>query len=591
MCSILVIEARRTPFGVVVAVSTFDCHSHFHIYKGNLNASIKFSCLLNGRMSVLKMCNPDQASKPWVTKVVGLIVMFTLSVAFAVPVGALTPAHTVTFFEQASIVDNNIYFEVSSTSSFLTPISTFTPPFTNPGHTFVNWNTAANGSGTSFTDGANYLFTADIGLYAQWKVVAVAHTVTFLENAISTDALSSFITSTTSLPLTLFPAIAPSFSNPGHTFVNWNTAANGSGTSFLDGESYSFAADITLYAQWALVPVVLTQFVSNGGTGAVAPVSYPVGSTTTLPTISGVTNPGHTFVNWNTAANGSGTSYMGGSSYVFTGDQTLYAQWIANVYQVTYAGNGGSVSPSVFTFTYGTSALVLPTPTNAGSTFNGWFTAPTGGSLIGLGGVGYSPGASTVLYAQWTHVIIDTLTFNANGGSGAVAPISGPHGSLITLPGQLGLLNAGYVMSRWTSTSNGSGTSYTVGQTITLTGSSVLFAQWSGHKAAVLFGAVGNFAKNSSMLSASLRSQVRHLASTVKAKKYHSVLLFGYTATTGLQSLNVALSRARAKGVANYLREELRALNVKGVSIASAGEGAIAGGTIAAYSRVEVFVL
>jgi hypothetical protein len=521
---------------------------------------------------------------------VASVVILTLSLATQLPATA-TPGlyHSVTFAQNDNVNDPIFVTQTANAPTPLTLFVNLNPTLTKPGFTFGSWNTSADGSGTSYVDGATFDFAAATVLYAIWS--SINHSVTFAQNDNVNDPIFVTQTANAPTPLTLFANLTPLLRKPGYTFGHWNTSADGSGTSYVDGATFDFAAASVLYAIWTSSQIVTASFLGNGGTGTVAPVSYPVGSTTTLPTISGVTNPGYNFVGWNTAANGSGTSYMGGSSYVFTGDQTLYAQWIANVYQVTYAGNGGSVSPSVFTFTYGTSALVLPTPTNAGSTFNGWFTSPTGGSLIGLGGVGYSPGASTVLYAQWTHVIIDTLTFNANGGSGAVAPISGPHGSLITLPGQLGLLNAGYVMSRWTSTSNGSGTSYTVGQTITLTGSSVLFAQWSGHKAAVLFGAVGNFAKNSSMLSASLRSQVRHLASTVKAKKYHSVLLFGYTATTGLQSLNVALSRARAKGVANYLREELRALNVKGVFIASAGEGAIAGGTIAAYSRVEVFVL
>jgi uncharacterized repeat protein (TIGR02543 family) len=527
----------------------------------------------------------------------GLAIALALTLTFALPVGAVTPSHTVTpaytvtFFEQASNVDSTVYFELSPTPLALTPISKFTPPLSNPGHSFINWNTSPNGSGTSYADGEIYSFSADIALYAQWRVITVAHTVTFLENATSADALSSFITAATNTSLTLFASIIPSFSNVGHTFLNWNTSAGGNGTTYFDGSNYSFATDIALYAQWASTPMVLTQFVPNGGTGAIAPVTHQIGSATTLPAISGITNPGYTFVGWNTAANGSGTSYLSGSSYVFTGDQTLYAQWAANVYQVTYSANGGSVSPSISNYTVGTSALVLPTPTSTGFDFNGWFTAVAGGTLIGLGGAAYSPNATSVLYAQWTQVVTDTLTFNANGGSGVVAPISGPHGSSITLPGQLGLLHAGFVLSRWTSTSKGSGTSYIAGETIKLSGSSILYAQWTGHASAVLLGAVGNFSKNSSSLTAALKREVKHLALSVRGKKYHSILLYGYTATTGLQSLNLSLSRARAVGVANYLRAELRVMNVKGVSIACAGEGAIAGGSSAAYSRVEVFVL
>jgi outer membrane protein OmpA-like peptidoglycan-associated protein len=86
-----------------------------------------------------------------------------------------------------------------------------------------------------------------------------------------------------------------------------------------------------------------------------------------------------------------------------------------------------------------------------------------------------------------------------------------------------------------------------------------------------------------------LKSQVERLALTIRAKKYSSVTLYGYTATTGLSSLNIQLSRARAQHVANYLRSRLIALRFKGVFISFAGEGAIAGETGPAYSRVEVF--
>ena len=40
--------------------------------------------------------------------------------------------------------------------------------FTLTGYTFAGWNTAADGLGTSYADGANYSFSADMTLHAQW---------------------------------------------------------------------------------------------------------------------------------------------------------------------------------------------------------------------------------------------------------------------------------------------------------------------------------------------------------------------------------------------------------------------------------------
>lgn len=40
------------------------------------------------------------------------------------------------------------------------------------------------------------------------------------------------------------------FTRPGYTFTGWNTRQDGQGTTYASGAPYSFAADLTLYAQW-----------------------------------------------------------------------------------------------------------------------------------------------------------------------------------------------------------------------------------------------------------------------------------------------------------------------------------------------------
>ena len=46
--------------------------------------------------------------------------------------------------------------------------------------------------------------------------------------------------------------------------------------------------------------------------------------------------------------------------------------------------------------------MTLPTPSRTGYTFNGWYTAASGGTKVGNGGASYTPSADTTLYAQWT---------------------------------------------------------------------------------------------------------------------------------------------------------------------------------------------
>ena len=70
-----------------------------------------------------------------------------------------------------------------------------------------------------------------------------------------------------------------------------------------------------------------------------------------------------------------------------------------------------------------------------------------------------------------------TITFNANGGSGSVASISTYVGVANTIPSN-SLTRTGYTFNGWNTASDGSGTAYATGSTITPTGNVTLYAQW-----------------------------------------------------------------------------------------------------------------
>jgi uncharacterized repeat protein (TIGR02543 family) len=74
-------------------------------------------------------------------------------------------------------------------------------------------------------------------------VSSTSSSVTFNSNG-GTGSMSNQ-TANTATALT-----SNSFTRPGYTFAGWNTAANGSGTAYADGASYSFSSSTTLYAQW-----------------------------------------------------------------------------------------------------------------------------------------------------------------------------------------------------------------------------------------------------------------------------------------------------------------------------------------------------
>ena len=118
---------------------------------------------------------------------------------------------------------------------------------------------------------------------------------------------------------------------------------------------------------------VTVTFNSEGGT-AESSMSGPSGTTITLPT---PTRSGYTFNGW----------FMRRERWhprdlALHADKplTLYAQWTANAsVTVTFNSEGGTAESSM-SGPSGTT-ITLPTPTRSGYTFNGWFSAASGGTL------------------------------------------------------------------------------------------------------------------------------------------------------------------------------------------------------------------
>lgn len=127
--------------------------------------------------------------------------------------------------------------------------------------------------------------------------------------------------------------LANSFTRVGYTFNGWNTAANGAGTPYSANDTFVMPAnDVTLYAQWTVVPPVLKYSVfyhANGGTGTMTDTNSPYAlGATVIVLANGFTRTGYTFTGWNTAANGSGTAYSANATFVMPAHNViLYAQW------------------------------------------------------------------------------------------------------------------------------------------------------------------------------------------------------------------------------------------------------------------------
>lgn len=89
-------------------------------------------------------------------------------------------------------------------------------------------------------------------------------------------------------------------------------------------------------------------------------------------------------------------------------------------YTVSYNANGGSGAPSNQTKQHDiTLTLSSVKPTRSGYTFAGWGTSATDTGVKYSAGGQYTGNSNITLYAIWTNAAKLTITYNANGGSGA----------------------------------------------------------------------------------------------------------------------------------------------------------------------------
>jgi uncharacterized repeat protein (TIGR02543 family) len=285
----------------------------------------------------------------------------------------------------------------------------------------------------------------------------------------------------------------------GYQFAGWNTAADGSGTNYVGGNTFTITQNTTLYANWIIGGVRLVYNAGTGGSGT-APSSsgtyYTAFSTQPIVDNTGsFTNGSLVFGGWNTLANGTGTSYPTGSQYTMpgAGTVTLYAQWInpATTYTLTYnAGTGGSGTPpggSPTSYSSNSPATILGntgsfTNSNTSLVFYGWNTAANGTGTSYPVGSNLTMIANTTLYAQWvSNVSPYTVTYNPNGATGGsvpAAPTNYPSGVQVPILGQGSLTKSGYTFLGWNSSSTGAGSLYAPGYTFA-SQTTTLYALWA----------------------------------------------------------------------------------------------------------------
>ena len=342
-----------------------------------------------------------------------------------------------------------------------------TPERTGIGYTFTfaGWNTAADGAGAALSDSTTV--TDNVVYYAQFNGSVNTYSITY-ENVDGVEN-SNPATYTYGTAVALADLI-----RDGYTFGGWFTDSSYSDGSKVSEITATDIGDKIFYAKWTANTYTVT-FDPNGG-------MMPEGEETnrsvtydqsygTLPT---PTLTGHTFEGWYTDVDG-GEQITESTSVRITANQTLYARWTANVYQITYVCNLSGVSNSnPRSYTYG-NAVTLNDLAKTGYTFGGWFTDSSCSEENQVTGITATDIENKTFYAKWTANQY-TVTFDAN--KGMVTPASmtvtydRPYGELPTPT------RANYTFLGWFTTATSS-VKVEASTAMTRTEDHTLYAQWA----------------------------------------------------------------------------------------------------------------
>lgn len=368
--------------------------------------------------------------------------------------------------------------------------------FTRDGYTFTGWKRADNqqayGDGqwvTNLTTQPNGIVT----MVAQWSANE-AH-IRYNPNPPAGKTTGGQGTPNWDGHTGDTPAIGGNgWTIDGYTFAGWTTNADGSGTKYAPGASWTANGTLTLYAQWTPGQASLT-YDGNGATGGKTDPQNGVTDQKVNVRQNGFTRDGYTFVRWDTQADCRGKAVNPGDKWTLQGSSTLYACWAGVAQTLTYHGNGATGGNTAAQS--GHTGDELTTNANGftrdGYTFVRWDTAKDGsGTAYGEGknGVGrytMKP-AGNDLYAIWQANPASIRYRDDYGATGSTPDTTGVTGQNVTIA-RNGFTRPGYTFTGW-ARDRRTDPSLQPGDRYTLTpGTTTLWAQWKADPAHLIYNA------------------------------------------------------------------------------------------------------
>lgn len=379
--------------------------------------------------------------------------------------------------------------------------------FTRDGYTFTGWKRADTGD--SYTDGqqvSNLTSTPNgiVTMIAQWTPNPAS--INYDPNPPTGRTPGGQGTANWTGHTGDTQAIgANGWTVDGYTFIGWNTSADGKGTAYAPGTTWTANGTLTLYAQWTPGQAGLT-YDGNGATGG--KTDPQPGKTDEKINVrdNGFTRDGYMFVTWNTQADCKGKAVDPGDEWTLQGSGTLYACWAGTAQTLAYHGNGATGGNTAVQS--GKTGDELTTNANGftrdGYTFVRWDTAKDGsGTAYGEGKNGVSQyvmkSAGNDLYAIWK-ANPATIQYRNDwpNTTGSTPDTTGNTGDTVTIS-QNSFDRPGYTFTGW-STSKRGDPSLQPGDKHTLEPrTTTVWAQWKADPAHLVYnsniGTVGSETK------------------------------------------------------------------------------------------------
>ena len=168
----------------------------------------------------------------------------------------------------------------------------------------------------------------------------------------------------------------------------------------------------------------------------------------------------------------------------------LYAKWTANNYDISFNANSGTGTQSNVSATYDSAMPVITTiPTKTGYTFLGYFDSSSGGKKYYnadlTSAANWDKTSATTLYANWQAITYQVRFDGNDATSGSMSNETFTYDASKALTTNA-YTRMGYTFAGWTTNSDGTGTSYTNGQSVSNLSSVnndvvILYAKWTAN--------------------------------------------------------------------------------------------------------------